>query len=67
MIVLAIDTAGTGCFAAVYDSDIDTVLASAGPMAVTAEEIWSYEERATAIALAFDFYPDGWELAEKGA
>ena len=30
MIVLAIDTAGTGCFAAVYDSVTDTVLASAG-------------------------------------
>jgi tRNA threonylcarbamoyladenosine biosynthesis protein TsaB len=30
MIVLAIDTAGTGCFAAVYDSATDTVLASAG-------------------------------------
>lgn len=30
MIVLAIDTAGTGCFAAVYDSGNDTVLASAG-------------------------------------
>jgi len=30
MIVLAIDTAGTGCFAAVYDDDTDTVLASAG-------------------------------------
>lgn len=30
MIVLAIDTAGTGCFAAVYDSAADTVLASAG-------------------------------------
>ena len=34
-------------------------------MAVTAEEIWAWEEKATAIALAFDFYPDGWELAEK--
>jgi len=30
MIVLAIDTAGTGCFAAVYDSTADKVLASAG-------------------------------------
>jgi tRNA threonylcarbamoyl adenosine modification protein YeaZ len=30
MIVLAIDTAGTGCFAAVYDSTADRVLASAG-------------------------------------
>lgn len=30
MIVLAIDTAGTGCFAAVFDSTVDNVLASAG-------------------------------------
>ena len=30
MIVLAIDTAGTGCFAAVYDDSTDTLLASAG-------------------------------------
>ena len=30
MIVLAIDTAGTGCFAAVYDSSNDRVLAVAG-------------------------------------
>jgi tRNA threonylcarbamoyladenosine biosynthesis protein TsaB len=30
MIVLAIDTAGTGCFAAVYDAVTDSLLASAG-------------------------------------
>ena len=30
MIVLALDTAGTGCFAAVYDGGEDRVLASAG-------------------------------------
>ncbi len=30
MIVLALDTAGTGCFAAVYDSESDVVLASTG-------------------------------------
>ncbi|MFZ1482867.1 MAG: ribonuclease E inhibitor RraB [Paracoccaceae bacterium] len=42
--------------------DGETVVASVGPIAVTAEEIWTWEERATAIALAFDFYPDGWEL-----
>jgi tRNA threonylcarbamoyladenosine biosynthesis protein TsaB len=30
MIVLAIDTAGTGCYAALYDSLADTVLGSAG-------------------------------------
>lgn len=30
MIVLAIDTAGTGCYAALYDSNQDTVLGTAG-------------------------------------
>lgn len=30
MIVLAIDTAGTGCYAALYDSDRDMVLGTAG-------------------------------------
>ena len=54
-------------FASKRLKDNETVLASAGPMPVTAEEIWAWEEKATAIALAFDFYPDGWELAEKGA
>jgi hypothetical protein len=44
--------------------DGETVVASAGPIAVTADEVWRLEEMATAIALAFDFYPDGWELAE---
>lgn len=42
--------------------DGDTVVASIGPVPVTADEIWHWEEMATAIALAFDFYPDGWEL-----
>ena len=44
--------------------DGETVVASAGPMPVTAEEVWAWEEKATAIALAFDFYHDGWELAD---
>ena len=42
--------------------DGETVLASIGPIAVTADEIWRWEEQATEIALKFDFYPDGWEL-----
>jgi hypothetical protein len=42
--------------------DEETLIASIGPIAVTAEEIWHWEEQATRIALAFDFYPDGWEL-----
>jgi hypothetical protein len=42
--------------------DGETVIASIGPVAVTAEEIWFWEEKATEVALAFEFYPDGWEL-----
>ena len=42
--------------------DGETVIASVGPIAINADEVWMWEERATAIALAFDFYPDGWEL-----
>lgn len=42
--------------------DGETVIASVGPVAVTGEEIWHWEELATRIALEFDFYPDGWEL-----
>ncbi|MEZ5796705.1 MAG: ribonuclease E inhibitor RraB [Paracoccaceae bacterium] len=42
--------------------DGETVIASIGPIPVTADDVWLWEERATAIALAFDFYPDGWEL-----
>jgi hypothetical protein len=44
--------------------DGETVVASIGPVPVTADEIWHWEEMATAIALAFDFYPDGWELGD---
>ena len=44
--------------------DKDTLVASIGPIAVTAEEIWKYERISTSIALKHDFYPDGWELAE---
>lgn len=44
--------------------DGETLVASVGPIPVTAEEIWKYERIATSIALKHDFYPDGWELAE---
>lgn len=46
------------------DADGETLVASFGPIAVNAEEIWAAERVATSIALKFDFYPDGWELAE---
>ncbi len=42
--------------------DGETLVASIGPVPITAEEIWRWEEMATGIALTFDFYPDGWEL-----
>ena len=44
--------------------DGETLVASFGPIPVTAEAIWLAEREATTIALAHDFYPDGWELAE---
>jgi hypothetical protein len=44
--------------------DGETLIASIGPIPVTAEDIWHYERIATSIALKHDFYPDGWELAE---
>ena len=47
-----------------YIKDGETLVASIGPIAVTAEEIWKYERISTSIALKHDFYPDGWELAE---
>jgi hypothetical protein len=44
--------------------DGDTLVAAIGPIPVTPEAIWEQERIATEIALAHDFYPDGWELAE---
>ena len=44
--------------------DGETLVASYGPMPVTPEAIWLREREATSIALKFDFYPDGWEVAE---
>ena len=50
------------CFRSKRLKDGETLIASVGPIAVTAEEIWHWEELATGIALQFDFYHDGWEL-----
>ena len=44
--------------------DGDLMVAVCGPMAVTAEAIWERERAATELAIAFDFYPDGWDLGE---
>lgn len=42
--------------------DGETLVASIGPLAVTPDEVWRWEERATRLALKHDFYPDGWDL-----
>lgn len=44
------------------DDDGETLIASFGPIAVTAASVWEHEEIATRVALAHDFYPDGWDL-----
>ncbi len=49
------------------EADGMTMVASIGPLAITAETIWEQERIATEIALGFEFYPDGWDLGEKGA
>lgn len=54
--------AAKGFRTARLEEDDSILIASIGPIAITAEEIWRYEEMATGIALTFDFYPDGWEL-----
>lgn len=43
--------------------DGETLIARFGPMPVTPDAIWDRERVATEIALRFDFYPDGWDLA----
>ena len=45
-------------------ADGETLVASYGPIPVTPEAIWLQERAATTLALKFEFYPDGWELAE---
>lgn len=44
--------------------DRETVVATSAPIPVTPEAVWERERVATEIALAHDFYPDGWELAD---
>ncbi|MGQ0566133.1 MAG: ribonuclease E inhibitor RraB [Gemmobacter sp.] len=44
--------------------DGETMVAASGPMPVTPEAIWLREREATSIALKFEFYPDGWEVAD---
>ncbi len=44
--------------------DGETVIATSPPIPITPDAVWDRERTATAIALAHDFYPDGWELAD---
>jgi hypothetical protein len=44
--------------------DQDYMIAAYGPMPVTPEAIWAQEKPATELAIAYDFYPDGWDLGE---
>jgi hypothetical protein len=46
--------------------DEELVVATIGPIPVTAEAIWTHERVATEVALSFDFYPDGWDLGLDG-
>lgn len=47
------------------DDDGETLIASFGPIAINAASVWEQEEIATRIAIAHDFYPDGWDLGQK--
>ena len=43
----------------------DILEAKIGPIAIEAESVWDWERLATEIVLPFEFYPDGWELADE--
>ena len=45
------------------DEDGETLFARA-TVALTPEGVWEKERIATEIALAHDFYPDGWDIVE---
>ncbi|WP_395002550.1 hypothetical protein [Cypionkella sp.] len=42
----------------------DVLEARIGPIAIEAETVWQWERLATECVLPFEFYPDGWELAD---
>ena len=43
----------------------DVLEARIGPITIDAETVWHWEKLATDIVLPFEFYPDGWELADE--
>lgn len=49
-------------FAATHSGDV--LQARVGPITIDAETVWHWERIATEAALPFEFYPDGWELAD---
>ncbi len=42
----------------------DVLEARIGPITIDAETVWHWEKIATDIVLPFEFFPDGWELAD---
>jgi hypothetical protein len=45
----------------------DVLQARIGPITIEAETVWHWERIATEIVLPYEFYPDGWELADDKA
>jgi hypothetical protein len=50
-------------FATHHNSEV--LEARIGPIVIEAETVWHWERIATEIVLPFEFYPDGWELADE--
>lgn len=48
------------------DEEEGMIDAAFGPIDVTPGSIWQHERIATEIALKWDFYPDGWDIVDKG-
>lgn len=42
----------------------DLLQARIGPISIDPETVWEWERLATETVLPFEFYPDGWELAD---
>ena len=51
-------------FRTARDDEDELLDAMIGPLKISADVIWKYEQLATEIALKFDFTPDGWGLLE---
>ncbi|MFN4159909.1 MAG: hypothetical protein ACK4GO_16115 [Gemmobacter sp.] len=51
-------------FTCTRDEEEGMLDAAIGPIDVTPDSIWASERKATEVALAFDFWPDGWDMLE---